>query len=171
MKIYLITSLLLFSAITQAQPVKPKIGSEKEVKDKFILIKKGLPDLKKNLTKWNGSDHTYKVKFEMGDRDVLFDENEDGHDQLLTIRYTTSYFSGTVADYQNYYKTLVATIKEVFGANYESSATDQEKNWSITFFMKGKDVSTSPVSIYVKCDWAVQQLGPGISIKVWSKVK
>jgi hypothetical protein len=170
-KYVLFAAILLFTVTLSAQ-TNPKIGTEKGVKEKLIRIKNGLPDIKKNLTK---RDETfvdeYNVKFEMGNGIVLFNEDEEDHDQSLTIRCTSSYFSGTVADYQNYYKTLVTMIKEVFGPGYEFSTTDKEKSWSTAFFQKGKDVFTSPVRIDIKCDWILESLGPSISIEVWSKVK
>ncbi len=49
MKALFTFSLLFISGFIFAQK-PPLIGSEKGVKEKFILIKKGLPDIKKNLT-------------------------------------------------------------------------------------------------------------------------
>jgi hypothetical protein len=170
-KYCLLACTLLISIILTAQ-TNPKIGSEKGVKEKLIRIKNALPDIKKNLTKRDENFvETYNVKFEMGNGIVLFDEDEEDHDQSLTIRYTGSYFSGTIADFQNYYQSLVAMIKEVFGPNYESTVSNKEKSWSTSFFMKGKDAFTSPVRIHIQCDWILESLGPGITLEIHSKVK
>jgi hypothetical protein len=169
---YLFAAIILTSSNTIQAQNNPKIGSDKGVKEKLTLIKKGLPDIKNNLTKKDELfENEYEVKFEMGNGIVLFNEDEEDHSQSLTIRYTTSYYSGSTADYQNYYKRLVSMIKEVFGPGYDSKETINEKDWSTRFLEKGKDVFTSPTSIFIKCQWILESLGPSINVEIWSKGK
>ena len=160
-----------YTFTAQAQN-NPPIGSQKGVKEKFIRIKKGLPDIKKNLTvqdeMWVNERN---VKFEMGDGLILYEEDEEENDQYLKISFSQSYFSGTVTDYQHYYKNLVAMIKEVFGPGFEVSSTEKEKKWSTTIVEKGKDVFNSPIQVYITLDWIIQSLGPEIGIEVHSKIK
>lgn len=161
---------LLVSGICGAQETNQKIGSEKGVKEKLMRIKKGLPDMKKNLTRQDENfTDTYNVKFDMGNGIVLFREDEDEKEQSLTIRYTPSYFSGTVAEYQQYYKTLVGMIREVFGPGYESRSTEKDKIWETRFYQAGKDTYGSPVSINISCSWVLASLGPNITIDIYSK--
>lgn len=167
-KYVLLPLIALLSVTVSAQTTNPKIGTEKGVKEKLTRIKNGLPDIKKNLTKeddWGDID----VKFEMGNGTILFDEDEDDHKQSLSIRYTYSYYSGTTTDYQNYYKTLVVLIKEVFGDGYESKTNDSEKSWSTFFYEKGKRRIDSNISIWIKCSWVLDLLS--IDIDISSKVK
>lgn len=161
--------LLLTGSFLSAQN-NPKIGTEKGVKEKLIRIKAGLPDIKKTLTKKDEMwENEYNVKFEMGNGTVLFKE-EDG-EQSLKIRYSKSYFSGTATDYQNYYKTLVSLVKEVFGSGYDSSSTNEPKKWAISFYQKGKDVFDSAVRIHISCSWMFESLGPDINIEIYSRLK
>lgn len=164
-----LSALLFYSIILPAQTANPKIGTDKGVKEKLIRIKNGLPDIKKNLTKKDETFGDYNVKFEMGNGMILFEEDEEEHEQSLLIRYTYSYFSGTKTDYQNYYKTLVDLIKEVFGPGFDSKTFDSESSWSTSFFQKGQQQSESPVRIDIKCGWVLDLLG--IDITITSKVK
>jgi len=174
MKNLIILACFFAYTITAQAQNNPPIGSQKGVKEKFIRIKKGLPAIKKNLTEqdemWTD---VRNVKFEMGDGTILYeeDEEEDNIDQYLKIRFSQSYFSGTVTDYQYYYKILVAMIKEVFGPGFEASSTEKEKKWSTTIFEKGKNVFNSPIQVYITLDWIIQSLGPEIGIEVHSKIK
>ncbi|HWR32133.1 MAG TPA: hypothetical protein VN451_01300 [Chitinophagaceae bacterium] len=174
MKKLIILACILAYTITAKAQNNPPIGSQKGVKEKFIRIKKGLPDIKKNLTEqdemWTD---VRNVKFEMGNGLIIYeeDEEEDGVDQYLKIRFTQSYFSGTLTDYQQYYKTLVAMIKEVFGPGFEVSSAEKEKKWSTTIVEKGKDVFNSPIQVYITLDWIIKSLGPEIGIEVHSNLK
>ncbi len=165
MKPVLFSILLLAIVVTHAQKL-PAIGSEKGVKEKFMLIKKGLPDIKKNLTKKDEMwEDQYNVKFEMGNGIVIFAESED--DQTLTISFSSDpYFSGTVADFQNYYKKLVAMIGEVFGPAYAQETKSKEKSEATTFFEKGKDIFSSKISIIAEVSWVLDR--PHITIEVIS---
>lgn len=169
----LITSLscLLVTFSISAQE-NPKIGTQKGVKEKFIRIKNGLPDIKKNLTvqdeMWVNERN---VKFEMGNGMIIYEEDEENNDQYLKIRFSHSYFSGTIPDYQDYYKTLVAMLKEVFGPQFKVSSTEKEKKWSTTIVEKGKDVFNSPIQVYITLDWIIESLGPEIGIEVHSNIK
>ncbi|MEK7226340.1 MAG: hypothetical protein AAB221_11780 [Bacteroidota bacterium] len=168
-RITILFTCLLLSSFLFAQN-NPKIGTEKGVREKLIRIKNALPDIKKNLTRKNEMwTDEYDVKFDMGNGIILFDE-DDG-EQSLNIRYTTSYFSGTAADFQNYYKTLTATAKEVFGKTYDYDSTNEEKKWSTSFFEKGKDIFKSRIRIYITCSWMFESLGPDIAIEVYSRLK
>ena len=73
--------LVTFSIYAQDNP---KIGTEKGVKEKFIRIKNGLPDIKKNLTvqdeMWVNERN---VKFEMGNGLIIYEEDEENNDQYL----------------------------------------------------------------------------------------
>lgn len=163
---------LLITFCIHAQD-NPKIGTEKGVKEKLIRIKNGLPDIKKNLTKkdemWADQ---YNVKFEMGNGIVLFEEDEDEGEQSLLIRYNKSFFSGSVADYQNYYKTLVSIFKEVFGATYDSEKTEKEKEWQTIFYIKGSDALNSRIRISITCNWMFDSsLGPNIEIRISGRTK
>lgn len=164
-------SFLLVTFSISAQQI-PKIGSQKGVKEKFIRIKKGLPDIKKNLTV---QDEMWveerNVNFEMGDGMIIYEEDEEDNDQYLKISFSHSYFSGTIPDYQHFYKTLVAMIKEVFGPHFEASSTEKEKKWSTAIVEKGKDVFNSTIKVYITLDWIIQSLGPEIGIEVHSNIK
>lgn len=166
MKAYFLATLLLFSTITQAQNTKPKITSEKGLKETITKIKKGLPDIKKNLTTKDkySDDHYPNVKLGSG---AFYRETDK--DQSLTFSYFSSGYSGTVEDYQNHYKTLVSTIKEIFGSEYTAKTTEKEKKWTTAFYENGKDAFNSPTRIYIKCDWILAST-PSISIEVWSRI-
>ena len=172
MKNLIILACFFAYTITAQAQNNPPIGSQKGVKEKFIRIKKGLPDIKKNLTvqdeMWVNERN---VKFEMGDGLILYEEDEEENDQYLKISFSQSYFSGTVTDYQHYYKNLVAMIKEVFGPGLEVSSTEKEKKWSTTIVEKGKNIFNSPIQVYITLDWIIQSLGPEIGIEVHSKIK
>ncbi len=163
---------LLIAFCIRAQD-NPKIGTEKGVKEKIIRIKNGLPDIKKNLTKkdemWTDQ---YNVKFEMGNGIVLFDEDKDDEEQSLLIRYTKSFFSGSAADYQNYYKTLVNLFKEVFGSAYDFQKTKKEKEWQTSLYQKGNNVLNSSIRINITCNWMFESSpGPNIEILIYSRMK
>ncbi|HYM95396.1 MAG TPA: hypothetical protein VET23_14760 [Chitinophagaceae bacterium] len=170
MKRAIILPLLIPVSFYLKAQENPKIGTEKGVKEKLIRIKNGLPDIKKNLTKkdelW---ENDYNVKFEMGNGMVLFDE-DDG-EQSLKIRYNKSYFSGSIADYQDYYKALVKMVREVFGAAYDTQSNNKEKKWSTSFYQTRKDIFKSPIRIYVTCSWIFDSLGPDIEIEIYSRLK
>ncbi|MBS1620717.1 MAG: hypothetical protein JST10_01005 [Bacteroidetes bacterium] len=171
MRIFSLTLLTLLFTCTQLEAqTEPKIGSEKGVKEKLTRIKNGLPDMKKTLTKedemWIDQ---YNVNFEMGNGIVLFKE-EDGL-QTMQISYSKSYFSGTVTDYQNYFKVLAGYIKNIFGNSYDSDSTNTSKKWVTTFFQKGKDKSKSPITVHLSCNWMLKDLGPEIEIAVCSRLK
>lgn len=170
-KLIILASIFAYTITAQAQN-NPPIGSQKGVKEKIIRIKKGLPDIKKNLTE---QDEMWieerNVKFEMGNGLILYEEDEENNDQYLKIRFSHSYFSGTLTDYQHYYKTLVAMFKEVFGPGFDISSTEKEKKWNTTIVEKGKDVFNSPIQVYITLDWIVKSLGPEIGIEVHSKIK
>lgn len=163
---------LLIAFCIRAQD-NPKIGTEKGVKEKIIRIKSGLPDIKKNLTiKDETWADQYNVKFEMGNGIVLFDEDKDDGEQSLLIRYTKSYFSGSAADYQNYYKTLVSMFKEVLGSAYDSEKKEKEKEWQTSFYLKGSDVLNSRIRISITCNWMFNSSpGPNIEILIYSRMK
>lgn len=163
----LVTLLALFFAITIYGQKLPPIGSEKGVKEKFIIIKKGLPDIKKNLTKKDEDfEDTYNVIFEMGNGIVNFEESED--DQTLTIKFSSGwYFSGSMPDFKDYYNKLVSMIGEVFGPVYISERINKEKTLTTTFFEKGKNMFNSKVTITVTCDWILDK--PDITIDVISQ--
>jgi len=157
--------LFLFALVLKAQ--EPKIGSEKGIKEKLMRIKKALPDLKKNLTKRDENfPDDYVVKMEMGNGIVLFREDAEEKTQSITIRYTPSYFSGSVTDYQSYYKTLSGLIKEVFGSRYISNASEMKNSWETNFYLPGKDRSRPTVSIMLSCSWVLGLLN--ITIDIYS---
>jgi hypothetical protein len=166
MKPVVFSILMLTVAFAHAQKLPP-IGSEKGVKEKFMMIKKGLPDIKKNLTKKDEMwENEYNVKFEMGNGIVIFRESED--DQTLTISFSSDpYFSGTIADFQNYYKKLVSIIGEVFGPAYIQDSKNKEKSWTTSFLEKGKDIFSSNISIFVEISWVLSS--PDITIEIVSK--
>jgi len=169
---FLLFSIILITGFCEAQEPNPKIGSEKGVREKLVRIKKGLPDIRKNLTKpdENFTDQ-YNVKFEMGNGIVIYREEEEDKEQTLTTRKTTSYFSGTVADYQAYYKTLTALIREVFGPDYEVRVSEKDKIWETQFHSKSKTANNqSKVYIMVSCSWVMASLGPGITIDILSRL-
>lgn len=163
--IFSILIFLLAITVCHSQSL-PKIGLEKDVKEKFILIKKGLPNIKKNLTKQDETfTDEYNVKFEMGDGIGNFDELEDG--ELLTIKYSSKpYFSGSIEDFQNYYNKLITIITEVFGATHTSIVEKTNTSWTTIFFEKGKDQFNSKTSIRITVSWILND--PHISIAVAS---
>lgn len=171
MRIFTLVLLsFLFTCSQLEAQTEPKIGTEKGVKEKLTRIKNGLPDMKKTLTKkdemWTDQ---YNVNFEMGNGLIHFEE-EDGL-QTMIILYSKSYFSGTVTDYQNYYKVLAGYLKTIFGNSYNSDSTNTSKEWVTTFFQKGKDKSESPVTVHLSCNWVIESLGPKIVIEISSRVK
>lgn len=162
----IVTLMLLLSAGFIYGQKLPAIGSEKGVKEKFMMIKKGLPDIKKNLTKKDEMwEDEYNVKFEMGNGIVLFNESEE--DQTLTISFSSDpYFAGSISDFQNYYKKLVNILGEVFGTAYAQETKNKEKSWTATFFEKGKDIFNSKISIIAEVSWVLDR--PRITIDVIS---
>ena len=166
MKSYLFVALLLFTVIAQAQTTKPKIGSDKGVKETFIQIKKGLPDIKKNLTKKKGNDYTPKIK--MGSAGSY--KKETNGDQSLTFTYSSSGYSGTIEDYQNFYKILVSIVKEVFGTDYTATASERGNVWRTGFYENGKNVYTSTTSLYIKYDGTFES-SPSITVEITSQGK
>jgi hypothetical protein len=131
-KAYLMAPLLLFSAMVQSQTTKPKIGSDKEVKESLIEIKKGLPDIKKNLMEKQSD--KYHPKISLGNDGYYKEVNGD---QTLTFTYSTDGYSGTAEDFQNYYNTLVSIAQEVFGDVYAPSSNQVGNIWRTMFFEKG----------------------------------
>ncbi|HMU25721.1 MAG TPA: hypothetical protein PKD97_11715 [Ferruginibacter sp.] len=165
MKALFTFSLLFISGFIFAQK-PPLIGSEKGVKEKFILIKKGLPDIKKNLTE-NDENFVedYNVKFEMGNGIVLFDEDEK--EQTLLIRFSTEpYFSGTANDFQDYYYKLVGLLNEVFGAELPPTSNNKEKKLTTLFLQKGTDIFTSKLGVIIQYTQVLND--PYIEINVFS---
>jgi hypothetical protein len=165
MKNYLFASLLLCAVIAQAQTTKPKIGSDKGIKETFIKIKAGLPDIKKNLTVKDKRTGKYRPKFSVGESSY----RQDG-DQHLTFIYSSSNYSGTPEDYQSYYKTLVSIVNEVFGANYTATASERGNVWRSGFYENGKNAYTSTTSIYIKYDGTFES-SPSITIEISSQGK
>ena len=159
--------LLFFACSTSAQ--FPKIGSDKDAKEKLMIIKKALPDIKKNLTKPDVYDDMYIVNLEMGNGEIRYDENDE--DQTLEITYSTDYFAGALKDFQNYYKKLAGIIKEVFGSAYELNQYDKEGIWSTEITEKGKDFFGSSIKIELKCIWLFDPDKPTIEIKIYSSLK
>lgn len=169
---FFLCSLVILSAVSVSAQTNPKIGSEKGIKEKLIRIKKGLPDIKKNLTTpdENFTDD-YNVKFDMGNGIIIFEEDEEEKEQSLLIRYTSSYFSGTVAEYQAFYKNLVTMTREVFTPGYEYKETEEGKTLRTVFLEKGKDETSSNTRISLECSWVLESPGPSIHIYISSKLK
>ncbi|HOZ79130.1 MAG TPA: hypothetical protein PLY34_14135 [Ferruginibacter sp.] len=164
----LLSCMLIFSLMIHAQ-VKPMIGTAKDDKAKLLLIKKGLPDIKKNLTRRvDDYSEDREARVLMGNEGPMFSEEDNV--QTLTYDFSRSYFSGTTEEYQSYYRKLLGTIKEVFGDKYDSVEYKKEaKKWCVSFFEKGKKWE-SPTSIYVCCDWMLASIGPKISLSFfWTK--
>ena len=147
MKIQLLSIVLLFSTLIHGQTTKPKIGSDTAIKENFIKIKNGLPDIKNNLVEKRSD--TYLPKISLGNAGSYKD---DKGDQTLSFTYSTDGYSGTDEDFQNYYKTLVSLAKEVFGDVYAPSSNQVGNIRRTMFFEPGKDYYTSPTIIYFKCD-------------------
>ncbi len=166
---YLLLCCFVFFSLSVLAQENPLIGSAKGDKEKLLLIKKGLPDIKKNLTKRvdNYSDDR-EVKVIIGNPGSTFSEEEN--EQTVTYNFSRSYFRGTTEEYQSYYKKLLNTINEVFGDKYDSIEYDKkEKKWCASFFEKGKKWD-SPTSIYVCCDWIFASVGPEITLSFfWKK--
>lgn len=164
-KIVSVLMFLLMMNICNSQAL-PKIGSEKGVKEKFILIKKGLPDIKRNLINRDKTfTDEYIVKFEMGNGIVNFEESDEN--ESLTISFSSRpYFSGTITDFQNYYNKLVTIVTEVFGTTHTSSIEKTNTSWTTTFFEKDKDQSSSKTYIRLAVSWILDD--PHISIDVVS---
>lgn len=164
-------SILLITVNVFGQ-TNPKIGTEKGVKEKLLRIKNGLPDMKKNLTvkdaDWADS---YNVKFEMGNGIILFDNHEDRGEQVMTISFDNSYFSGTIPDFQNYYKSLVTMLSEILGNKYISEKNEKAKEWSAIFYPIGYSLFETPVSFTVNCNWMIESIGPTITIEIVSRLK
>jgi hypothetical protein len=165
MKSYLFAALLFFGVIAQAQTTKTKIGSDKGIKEAFIRIKAGLPDIKKNLAVKDKRSGNYRPKFSVGEGSY----REDGS-QHLTFIYSSSNYSGTPEDYQSYYKTLVSIAKEVFGANYTATESERGNVWRTGFYENGKNAYTSTTSIYIKYDGTFD-FNPSITIEISSQGK
>lgn len=185
-KSLIIAFLLLFSIASRSQSNEPKIGSEKGVKEKLMLIKKGLPDIRKNLTtKDEVFENERVVKFEMGDGLVIYEEYDDtdfdideddtkvNKDKIqeLRIRYSKAYFSGAFSEYQNYYIKLISLIKEIFGTAYSFQESKEKNKWQTVFFQKNKSIFTTDITISVTCSMIFEDLGPSIDIEFHSKVK
>jgi hypothetical protein len=166
MKSYLFAALLLCAVIAQAQTTKPKIGSDKGIKEAFIRIKAGLPDIKKNLAVKDKRSGNYRPKFSIGG-ESSYREDDNQH---LTFIYSSSNYSGTLEDYQNYYKTLVSITKEVFGANYTATSSERGNVWRTGFYENGENAYTSTTSIYIKCDETFES-SPSITIEITSQRK
>ncbi|MBK8495696.1 MAG: hypothetical protein IPL50_12265 [Chitinophagaceae bacterium] len=150
--------LLLLSASTYFSngQERPKIGSEKGVKEKLWKIKKSLPDFKKNLVvkdRLYTEEDKYDVKMEMGDGIILFEEDEDKQ-QTLIIRFSGPYFfSGSIADFKQYYVQLGEMLKEIFKNTLTADEVKTEKKWEMTFWEIGKKSYESAVTIKLKTDW------------------
>lgn len=123
--------LFLFSAsIAYAQKL-PVIGSEKGLKEKFTMIKEGLPEIKKNLSIKDENQDTYLLKFKIGDGTTHVEENETS--QYFQILFSKRSFSGTITDFQNFYKHLVPMITEIFGTAYEQKTKKEDNSWETIF--------------------------------------
>ena len=103
-KYFLLFSFMLLAISVRAQDQdEVPIGQQRGVKEKLIIIKKGLPDIKNNLTT---QDEMWldqrNVKFEMGDGMVIYSEDEyDGViTQQIRIEFSTKYFTGTIKNYK-----------------------------------------------------------------------
>lgn len=144
-------TLILIASVANSQDI-PKIGNTKAVKENFLLIKKGISNLKKNLTKadplWvNNRD----VIFEMGDGVVSFDDYDDI--EIITIKYSSEpYFSGTVDDFKNFYNKLLSIGEEVFGATYYPIEKNTGSGLQTIFVENGKDIISSKTSINFKLE-------------------
>lgn len=145
---------VLFTVMQLYAQTAPKIGSEKNVKEKLIRIKQSLPDFKKSLVKKDDTFvEEYVVKMEMGNGIILFSEEEDDQ-QTLTIKFSGPvYFSGSVSDFQQYYEKLSGLLKEIFDKTHSYSEKKENKNWTIQFFAKGKTPFTSPTLITLEVSW------------------
>lgn len=152
MKKFLFLSFLILPSLFCLSQDIPKIGDTKGVKEKFLLIKKGLADLKKNLTKpdpmWTSE---REVIFEMGDGIVLFEEDEEEETESLTIQYSSDpYFSGSLDEFKTFYEKLISIISEVFSKTHEPSHPGWLSNDYVTVFMeKGKDIESTHNSINI----------------------
>ena len=89
-------------------------------------------------------------------------------DQLFRITFSYHSFSGTLADYQDYYKKLVDMLLEIFGNEYEASSEVRPKSWNSVIHQRGARFN-SPVWIFVEVDWFLGTKSPSISIEVHSK--
>lgn len=162
---YFLSVVLLVSGIAVAQTAKPKIGSDQGVKEFFEKIKKGLPDIKKNLTRKSGND--YSPKLNVGSGGFYTETNGD---QSLTYTYFSTGYSGTLTDYQDYYKRLISIAQEVFGKDYTATSSERGNVWRTAFYEKGGNVYTSTTGIYIKCDGTFEAT-PTITIEITSKGK
>ena len=170
-KYFLLFSFMLLAISVRAQDQdEVPIGQQRGVKEKLIIIKKGLPDIKNNLTT---QDEMWldqrNVKFEMGDGMVIYSEDEyDGViTQQIRIEFSTKYFTGTIKDFQDYYKKLVNLVNEIFGEAYEAISEEEKWKWETTFTQSGKKYK-SPVSINVEVNW-LSEPTRFVSIEVHSK--
>ena len=168
---YILQFSFLLCSISLSAQDNIKISAQTGIKEKLIRIKKGLPNIKKNLTvqdeMWTNERN---VKFEMGDGIIIYSEDEDEGimDQLIRITFSYHSFSGTLADYQDYYKKLVDMFLEIFGNEYEASSEVRPKSWNSVIHQRGARFN-SPVWIFVEVDWFLGTKSPSISIEVHSK--
>ena len=166
MKLYLFAILVLFSNVIQAQKTKPLIGSIKGVNEAFTQIKKGLPDIKKNLTKKTAKNYIPKIK--LGNAGS-YKEGNNG-DQSLTFTYSSLGYSGTLANYLNFYKTLISITNEIFGVDYKATAGAKEIVWTSGLIENGKNVYTSTIDISIKYD-GPYDTNPSIIVEIKSERK
>ncbi|HQX96317.1 MAG: hypothetical protein IPH34_00715 [Chitinophagaceae bacterium] len=154
--------LLLFLAsvyFTNAQE-RPKIGSEKGVKEKLIRIKTSLPDFTKKLaikdTLYTEEEH-YDVNMEMGDGLIIFEIEEDKQ-QSLTITFSGPFsFSGSIDDFKAYYYQLGDILKEIFKSTHTLEEFKDEKKWYMDFSEIGKKNHESVVKLWLKIDWFMKR--------------
>src|SRR6185369_16924975 len=97
----------------------------------------------------NKQSNSYRPKYKIGNTSNYNDQDGKQH---LRYTYESSGYSGTVEDYQNYYKTLLAIVKDVLGTGYTAIASDRGNVSRTTFLEAGQSVYTSTTSIYVKFD-------------------
>jgi len=150
--------LLLFLAsvyFTNAQE-RPKIGSEKGVKEKLIRIKTSLPDFTKKLAikdpLYTEEEH-YDVNMEMGDGLIMLKIDEDKQQSLAISFSGPFYFSGSIDDFKAYYYQLGDMLKEIFKSTHTANEYKDEKKWSLRFSEIGKKSHESAVTISLYIDW------------------
>ena len=148
--------LLLLSASTYFSngQDRPKIGSEKGVKEKLLKIKKSLPDFKKNLVvkdRLYTEEDKYDVKMEMGNGLIRFEE--DKHQTLIIYFSGPYHFSGSISDFKQYYVQLGDMLKDIFINTLVADEVKTEKKWEMTFSAIGKKSYESPVTVKLKTDW------------------
>lgn len=168
LKYLLLSYFVLFSIFIYAQE-KPQIGSTKNDREKLLLIKKGLPNIKKNLTKLvdNYSDER-ELKVIIGNEICRY--NEWDNEQSITYYFSRLDFNGTTEEFKAYYQKLLGTINDVYGDKYDSlESVKKEKKSCVSFYEKGKKWK-SPTSIYICCDWISPSVGPEITLSFfWRK--